>query len=51
MFSLKINKRGSPNSPNKVRGGRKKIEKLISGGGDVYQAPESNIGNKNIAVA
>ena len=33
MFSLKINKRGSPNSPNKVRGGRKKIEKLISGGG------------------
>ena len=30
MFSLKINKRGGP---NKVRGGRKKIEKLVSGGG------------------
>ena len=30
MFSLKINKRGDP---NKVRGGRKKIGKLISGRG------------------
>ena len=30
MFSLKINKRGGL---NKVRGDRKKIEKLISGGG------------------
>ena len=38
MFSLKINKWGGP---NKVWGGRKKIEKLISRGGDVYQAPES----------
>ena len=28
MFSLKINKRGGP---NKVRGGREKIEKLITG--------------------
>ena len=27
--------------PNKVWGGQKKIEKLISGWGDVYQAPES----------
>ena len=29
MFSLKINKRGDPIN---VRGGRKKIKKLISGG-------------------
>ena len=33
MFSLKINKRGGP---NKVRGGRKKIEKLINGGGGTF---------------
>ena len=38
MFSLKNNKRGAP---NKVRGGREKIEKVISGG-EIYQAPESN---------
>ena len=37
MFSLKINKRGDP---NKVRGGRKKIGKLISGRGG--GTPESN---------
>ena len=30
MFSFKINKQGGP---NKVREGRKKIEKLISEGG------------------
>ena len=30
MFSLKINKR---RGPNKVRGGRKKIEKLVRGEG------------------
>ena len=41
MFSLKINKRGGP---NKDRGGRKKIEKLISEG-DVYYAPESTLFN------
>ena len=33
MFSLKINKWGGP---NKVWGGRKKIEKLISTGGGEF---------------
>ena len=39
MFSLKINKRGGGGGgglgPNKVRRGRKKIEKLISGAGEL----------------
>ena len=37
--NLKFNKRGGP---NKVRGGGKKIAKLISGG-DVYLAPKSTM--------